>query len=199
MVQHDAASAKRRVAAQSVRDPQAIHRLALAVQELDRAEDLARPDELARSTLGVAHCYAELGMHDTAEWYYRQALAATRHLPGAEPLVQALTGLAEALSLRSRDCIDAADRYSCLERARDLAFQAAALASGRLPAAREASVLDRLADLLCACGDRGDADALRERSTSLSRHAGPRTVAQAMPGRVTGDVDADAVACSPMP
>ncbi len=197
MVQHDAASPKRRVAAQTVRDPQALDRLALAVQELDRAEDLARPDELARSTLGVAHCYAELGMHDTAEWYYRQALAATRHLPGAEPLVQALTGLASTLSLRSQDCVDAADRYSCLERARDLAFQAAALASGRLPATREASVLARLADVLCACGDRGDADALRERSTGLGRQASHRTAAQALPGRVTGDVDA--VACSPMP
>lgn len=170
MVRQDAAGA----APRHERDPHAVQRLAQAVQELDRVEALARPDQLVRSTLTVARCYRELGMHDTAEWYYRQALAAARGVENALPVVDALVGLAEALVLRAAECLDGADRYACLERARDLAFEAAAMAARRLSGADEARVLRALAEVLSACGDDRDACALTARVQHLDAEAAAR-------------------------
>ena len=168
MVHHEAAHRLRGAPEHPARDPLVIQRLALAVQELDRVEGLSRPGELARTTLSVARCYAELGMHDTAEWYYRQALAATGSHKSAHLMVDALTGLAEALVFRAHACNDDADRYTFLERARDLAFEAASTASRTLGSADEAAVLVVIANVLSACGDTGDAAALLTRARGLA-------------------------------
>lgn len=156
------------------RDPQAVQRLALAVQELDRVESGARPDELACCMLSVARCYADLDMHDTAEWYYRQALGSSRPAGGLALQVDGFSGLAEALIRRSELSVDPADRYTCLERARDLAFQAASLAGRCLAAADQRQALARVAAVLDACGDTGDAQALRQRADSLSTTEDPQ-------------------------
>lgn len=153
------------------RDPLVIQRLAAAVQELDRTESRARPDELAWCRLSVAHCYAELGMHDTAEWYFRQALGSVRHHGFAALAVDALSGLADALTRRADQSADAADRYACLEQARDLAFEAATLASQALRAPELGLALARAAAVLEACGDAVDAQTLRLRADSLPRAA----------------------------
>ena len=82
-------------------------------------------------------------MHDTAEWYYRQALASVRYGGFAALAVDGLSGLADALTRRANRSADAGDRYACLEQARDLE----------------------------ACGDAGDAQTLRLRAESLPRAA----------------------------
>lgn len=151
--------------AESRPDPLAIQRLAQAVQELDRIEPRARPEELAFSRLAVARCYADLGMHDTAEWYYRQALASLRHRARAALAVEALSGLAEALTRRAVCSVEPADRHVCLEQARDLAFEAAGLASQALAEADRGSALYRLVAVLESCGDTADAQVLRQRAT----------------------------------
>lgn len=150
----------------------AVHRLAEAVDDLDAVERRARPVELALATHRVARCYVDLGMPDTAEWYFQQALRWSRTLASSATTVEILCELADALARQARFGDDAAHRHRCLERARDHAFEATALASRVADRRCEASTLIAVSEVLAACGDHGDASTLRQRARALLAEAG---------------------------
>ncbi len=148
-------------------DPDALRRLAEALEELDLIERRGRPVELALAIQQVARCHVDLCMPDAAEWYYQRALGWSRTLGGADTTVEILCELADTSALLASERTDDAQRYFWLEKARDHAFEAATLASRTADRRCEASTLYLVSQILLRCGDHGDAMALRERAASL--------------------------------
>jgi hypothetical protein len=148
-------------------DRHAVLRLGEAVDDLDAVERRARPVELALATHRVARCYVDLDMPDTAEWYFQQALRWARTLSSCATAVEILCELADALARQARLDDDGAHRHRCLDRARDCAFEATALASRSGDRRCEGSTLLAVSEVLAACGDHGDAATLRQRARAL--------------------------------
>lgn len=149
-------------------DPRGVRRLAEAVSDLDAVEGrVPRPIELAQATHRVARCYVELGMPDTAAWYFQRALGWARTLASATTAVEILCELADALTRQADLTEEPAERRQCLERARDHAFEAASMAARGTDRRGEAAILLAISDVLANCGDHGDAVTLRDRARTL--------------------------------
>ena len=120
----------------------------------------------------VARSLKALGAFGTAETYLAQALRWAAMLPGIDARVDLMCELAE-VSCAAADAEQAAgedDRRAgriARERARDQAFQAAALAGQTADAQWEVKVLLRISDVLDRCGDHEDAATLQNRAISL--------------------------------
>lgn len=162
--------------------------LALAIHALELA-DAAAPALRLRALADVAHCYRALGALSPAESYLQQALRWSRVISPADATVDLLCELAElaveeAAGLGEEDALAA---HRAREKARDLAFEAAAEACHAADPHWEVQVLLRVSEALDRCGDHGDAIALQCRALQLlckgdglSLNADPRTEAQSV-------------------
>jgi hypothetical protein len=161
--------------------------LVLALRTLELA-DTAAPALKARTLTDVAHCYRALGALHQTEFYLLQALRWSRMLGAPDAQVDLLCELADlAVQTAASDTEDnprAAHRAR--EKARDLAFEAAALACRSADPHWEVQVLLRVSDALDRCGDHSDAIALQCRALHLlckgevALSNEPRTDAQAV-------------------
>jgi hypothetical protein len=146
--------------------------LALATRVLDQAEAGQRPMDMCQALAQVARSLKALGAFDSAATYLGQALRWAEMLPGIDARVDLLCELAE-VNCAAADAEQAAsddDRHAggiARERARDHAFQAAALAGQTADAQWEVKVLLRISDVLDRCGDHEDAATLQNRAISL--------------------------------
>lgn len=146
--------------------------LVLATRLLDVAEVGQRPMDMCQALAQVARSLKALGAFDSAETYLSQALRWASMLPGSDARVDLMCELAE-VSCAAADAQQAAredDRHAgraARERARDQAFQAAALAGQTSDAQWEVKVLLRISDVLDRCGDHEDAATLQNRAISL--------------------------------
>jgi len=146
--------------------------LSLAMQVLDRAELGQRPVDMCLALSQVARSLKALGAFAAAETYLGQALRWSRLLPGVDAQVDLMSELAE-VSCAAAEAEQAAsedDRHAgraARERARDHAFEAAALAGQTTDAHWEVKVLLRVSDVLDRCGDHDDAASMQNRAITL--------------------------------
>lgn len=156
--------------------------LAQALRRLDEAELDHRPLDMTRALAQVGRCYGALGETAAAEWYLQQALRWARVLNGGDHAVDLLGDLAEVAATVAQEALAADDperARAARDRARDHAFEAAVAVRLCADAARQATVLQRVARVLAMCGDQADAAALQERADGLL--AGQRSADVAAP------------------
>ena len=154
---------------QAMLDSPARRALRQAVTALDLAEQLCMPIEMCLALAQVARCYRALQALEPAEWYLQQAYRWSCVLGAPDQSVELLCQLAEvscAVAL-SRQSDDALRRQRALERTRDRAFEAGALAEKVADAAWEVKVLLRISDVLDRCGDHDDAVQWQARAMRL--------------------------------
>lgn len=143
--------------------------LAAAMARLDQAEWREDRRETATARLQAAGCYRRLGDDEAAEALLRQALADARRADATDLMVLAMCAYAETACARA-DALgtdDPAARRSARERARDGAFEAALLALRAGTEAWVVAALQRMAQVLCLCGDHDDAATLQARAQSI--------------------------------
>lgn len=140
-----------------------------AAAALDVAERYRNPLEMCLALAQVARCYRALQAHDAAESYLGQALRWAHTLGAADQAVEILCLLAEGnCALAEQTAASDAQRaYAALERTRDHAFEAAALAGRAADPQWEIQVLLRISDVLDRCGDHDDAINLQSRALRL--------------------------------
>lgn len=146
--------------------------LTLAMKALDLAELRGRPADLSNALAQVARCLKALGAFAPAEDYLAQALRWSALVPGIDARVDLVCELAEvacaiAESEQAAGEDDPQLRRAALERARDHAFEASALAGQTSDAQWEVKVLLRISDVLDRCGDHDDAATMQNRAISL--------------------------------
>lgn len=160
--------------------------LRLAVRLLDLAELRQRPADLAQAHAQVARCYRGLHAHGPAEAHLAQGLRWARTLGAADLAVELLCDLAEVWcdATEGTDPDEGRTAHAQLERARDLAFEAACLAGHAADPHWEIKVLLRVSEVLDRCGDHDDAISLQTRALSLmsSEATGFGDLAPADPG-----------------
>ena len=152
-------------------DPLARAALDAAMWLLELAERRGGAVELAQALTQVGHALVCLRAMDAAERYFAQALRHAAMLGAADARVDLLCTLAE-LACTQAHAAAAADgdpmaARRARDRARDRAFQAAALAGQVTDAQWEMRVLLRIGDVLEACGDHDDAVAMQARAIEL--------------------------------
>ena len=140
-----------------------------AAAALDRAERQALPLPMSLALTQMARCLRALQAPVPAESYLERALSWARLLGAADAAVDILCLLAETgcaiAELRAAE--GQAQRHAVLERTRDRAFEAVALAAHVADAQWEVTVLLRISDVLDRCGDHDDAVQLQSRAMCL--------------------------------
>lgn len=154
---------------QAMLDSAARAALCEAAAALDRAERQAQPLPMSLALTQVARCLRALQAPGPAESYLERALAWARLLGAADAAVDILCLLAEtSCAIAERCAIDGTtQRHAALERTRDRAFEAVALAGHVADAQWEVAVLLRISDVLDRCGDHDDAVQLQSRAMGL--------------------------------
>lgn len=154
---------------QAMLDSAARAALCEAAAALDRAERQAQPLPMSLALTQVARCLRALQAPGPAESYLERALAWARLLGAADAAVDILCLLAEtSCAIAERSAIDGTtQRHAALERTRDRAFEAVALAGHVADAQWEVAVLLRISDVLDRCGDHDDAVQLQSRAMGL--------------------------------
>lgn len=151
-------------------DASAREALRTALRELEGIEHSGRADERVSALTQVAAALTALSAHEAAETYLVQALRGAVLLPAADLRVDLLCRLAESACARAGVACAGDDRLAVRrlrERARDRAFEAAALAGSVADPMWEARVLLRVADVLECCGDHDDALSMQSRVLAL--------------------------------
>ncbi|KAB2877160.1 MAG: hypothetical protein IT503_16320 [Burkholderiaceae bacterium] len=146
--------------------------LELAVRRLDEAEREHQPAAMCDALCGIARCYAALSAYPQAMDFMRQALRWSYALGGVDQRVELLCELAELACLAAEHVnleSDDGERQACNARdlARDMAFEAAKVATHAADPHWEIKVLLRASDVLDRCGDHDDAVTLQTRAMTL--------------------------------
>ena len=140
-----------------------------AAAALDLAERCGHPLEISLALAQMGRCYRALQALGAAESCLERALAWARTLGAMDQAVEILCLLAETscamAELPRRG--DARHGHAALERTRDRAFEAAALAARVSDPQWEIKVLLRISDVLDRCGDHDDAVALQARAMRM--------------------------------
>jgi hypothetical protein len=148
-------------------------RLAATLHELEVVERRGQPLEMARALRDVARCHVELEMPDAAFWFLQRSLSWARLVASPCFTIEVLCELAETDLHLAAHPLEAPDRYSVLERARDHAFEAAALARESADWQCEAQALLRASQVLEQCGDEWDARRLRDEADHVMASVDP--------------------------
>lgn len=166
--------------------------LDLAVRRLDEAERERQPAAMCEALAGIARCYAALSAYAHAMDFMRQALRWSYALGGVDQRVELLSELAE-LACAAAENVDADDEdgerqaRAARDLARDMAFEAAKVATHAADPHWEIKVLLRASDALDRLGDHDDAVTLQTRAMCLMvRHP---DVADAMIGGEQHTID----------
>lgn len=139
-----------------------------AAAALDRAELRPLPLPMSQALAQMARCLRALQAPVAAESYLERALAWSRLLGAVDPSVEMLCLLAETTcAIAELHADHAAQRRAALERTRDRAFEAVALAAHVADAQWEIKVLLRISDVLDRCGDHDDAVQLQSRAMRM--------------------------------
>jgi tetratricopeptide (TPR) repeat protein len=145
--------------------------LELAVRRLDEAELDRQPAAMSEALAGIARCYRSLAAYSHAMDFMHQALRWSYALGGVDQRVQLLCELAELSCAAAEDASGGEDgerqARSARDLARDMAFEAARVATHSSDAHWEIKVLLRASDVLDHCGDHDDAITLQTRAMEL--------------------------------
>lgn len=145
--------------------------LELAVRRLDDAERDRQPAAMCEALAGIARCYGSLSAYAHAMDFMHRALRWSHALGGVDQRVELLCELAELSCLAAEDAAggEEAERQARNARdlARDMAFEAARVATHSSDAHWEIKVLLRASDVLDRCGDHDDAITLQTRAMEL--------------------------------
>jgi tetratricopeptide (TPR) repeat protein len=140
-----------------------------AAATVDAVTATGHPLQVSTALMQLARCYLDLQAITSAITCYQQALRWARAAGSNDHLVDLLcelsncsVDLAQALDARR-----AGSGHPALERARDCAFEASALASRVADAGWEVKVLLRISDIHDRCGDHNDAVLLQTRALRL--------------------------------
>lgn len=162
--------------AQAMLDSPARTALREAASALDVAEQFHMPLEMCLALAQMARCYRGLQALGPAEWYLEQSYRWASVLGAIDQSLELLCQMSEvscavAEQLRHGDAKRA---DAALERTRDRAFEASAMAAHVADPEWEIKVLMRISDVLDRCGDHDDAVALQSRAMHLiyNSHAG---------------------------
>lgn len=137
-----------------------------AAAALDAAETSGQPLAISRALADAARATLALGAVESADGYCQMALR-WAHAAGSNDEVADLLCAGAEIAMRLAAALDEAEAGSgrpVRERARDHAFEAAALVNRNGDAGGEARVLLRVAGVLERCGDRDDAMRLQARA-----------------------------------
>ena len=166
--------------------------LDLAVRRLDEAERERQPAAMCEALAGIARCYGALSAYSHAMDFMRQALRWSYALGGVDQRVELLSELAE-LACAAAENVDVDDEdgerqaRAARDLARDMAFEAAKVATHAADPHWEIKVLLRASDALDRLGDHDDAVTLQTRAMCLMvRHP---DVADAMIGGEQHTID----------
>lgn len=140
-----------------------------AASALDRAEQHAHPLEMSLALAQLARCYRALQALAPAEAALEHALRWAGVVGAVDQSVDVLCQLAEtSCAIAEQHAGDGSRRgHAALERTRDHAFEAAALAGRVADPQWEIQVLLRVSDVLDRCGDHADAVQLQARALRL--------------------------------
>jgi tetratricopeptide (TPR) repeat protein len=145
--------------------------LELAVRRLDEAEHDRQPAAMCDALAGIARCYGSLSAYPNAMDFMRQALRWSYALGGVDQRVELLCELAELSCSAAEAADDAEDderqARAARDLARDMAFEAARVATHAADPHWEIKVLLRASDALDRCGDHDDAITLQTRAMTL--------------------------------
>jgi hypothetical protein len=149
--------------------------LRLAAAALDLAEQRGLPLERCAALTAMGRAYRAIGAPGAAESMLRQAVGMARCAGARDLEVEVWCELCEAACLHAiergtaaADDGDAVEQaYAARERARDAAYEVAALAGRTADPRWEASALLRASDVLNRCGDHDDAAQLQQRALAL--------------------------------
>jgi tetratricopeptide (TPR) repeat protein len=145
--------------------------LELAVRRLDDAEREGQPAAMCEALAGIARCYRSLSAYAHAMDFMHKALRWSYALGGVDQRVELLCELAELSCAAADDTGDGEDAErqarSARDLARDMAFEAARVATHSSDAHWEIKVLLRASDVLDRCGDHDDAITLQTRAMEL--------------------------------
>ena len=145
--------------------------LDLAVRRLDEAERDCQPAAMSEALAGIARCYRSLSAYAHAMDFMRQALRWSYALGSVDQRVELLCELAELSCMAAEQPAggDEAERQARAARdlARDMAFEAARVATHAADPHGEIKVLLRASDVLDRCGDHDDAITLQTRAMTL--------------------------------
>jgi hypothetical protein len=155
--------------AQAMLDSPARSALREAASALDLAEQFHMPLEMCLALAQMARCYRGLQALGPAEWYLEQSFRWAGVLGAIDQGLEVLCQMTEvscamAEQLQHSDGVRA---RAALERTRDRAFQASAMAAHVADPDWEITVLLRISDVLDRCGDHDDAVALQSRAMHL--------------------------------
>lgn len=158
-----------------------------ACAALDDAELRGQPIEMSRALTTLARCYAALGLLPSAEACLQAALRWAAAAGATDQRVDLHCELCE-MAARIADQLAAEQpehpgrARAARERARDHAFDAAALVGRVADAGWEVKVLLRISDVLDRCGDRDEAVLLQTRALRLMAGHSGRTDSALLPG-----------------
>ena len=145
--------------------------LELAVRRLDEAELGRQPAAMSEALAGIARCYRSLAAYAHAMDFMHQALRWSYALGGVDQRVELLCELAELSCAAAGDPSGGEDgerqARSARDLARDMAFEAARVATHSSDAHWEIKILLRASDVLDQCGDHDDAITLQTRAMEL--------------------------------
>ena len=145
--------------------------LDLAVRCLDEAEKEQQPAAMCEAVAGIARCYRALSAYAHAMDFMRQALRWSFALGGVDQRIELLCELAELAVMAGEDAKDGEDgerqARAALDLARDMAFEAARVATRAADPHWEIKVLLRASDVLDRCGDHDDAITMQTRAMTL--------------------------------
>lgn len=152
--------------------PSAISRqaLQLAQRVLDLAGVQAKPHDMCQASTQVARCLKAMADLSAAETYFIKALVWSDLIPCVDVRVDLMCELSELAACQAEALAGGAESQpwqAALERARDLATEAARLAGQTSDAHWEVKVLLRVSDTLNRCGDHDDAALLQHRAIAL--------------------------------
>jgi tetratricopeptide (TPR) repeat protein len=125
-----------------------------------------QPLQMSAALMQLARCYADVKALTSAVTCYQQALRWARVSNSCDHLVDLLCELSVDLA-QALDAQRPGSGYPALERARDCAFEASALASRVADAGWEVKVLLRISDIHDRCGDHDDAVLLQTRALRM--------------------------------
>lgn len=153
------------------RDARTKEALRGAIQMLEAAQHNGQAGAMAEAHLGLARCYKRLGAPAAALAMLTHGLACA---PGTDQRVELLCERITLLAdiAQAQNAQAQGQGRALQEEARDLIFQAAALATGVADATWEVTVLLQLSDMLNRLGDHEDAAELQSRA--LQRMAAQR-------------------------
>ena len=142
-----------------------------AMRFLALVQTWGQPAAMTQALTQVGQCLMQATALDMAEAYFARALQWSATLGAVDAQVDLLCTLAELHTRLARqayaDDLDESKGNACRERARDHAFDAAALAGQVTDPQWEVRVLLRISDVLEHCGDHAEAVTFEDRAAVL--------------------------------